>query len=128
MNKEREEIERQINETPLENLIDSTPKKSKWNIVKEGIKDVAIELIFWPYRFVGAILGVSKDNISHGGSSSSGGHSHHSGSHSHQHSPSSSFRESHRFDPSRAYMERIQEKAYFKMVDGKGDHDCDHEH
>ncbi len=45
--------------------------------------------------------------------------------------PSSpSFRESQRFDPERAYIQRIQEMAYHQMVDGKGDPepcDCDHD-
>lgn len=42
----------------------------------------------------------------------------------------SSFRQEHRFDPERAYIERMQERAYYQMVDGKGDPkhcDCDHD-
>jgi len=45
-------------------------------------------------------------------------------------SPSASFRESQRFDPERAYIQRMQEVAYHQMVDGKGDPepcDCDHD-
>lgn len=46
------------------------------------------------------------------------------------HPSSASFRESHRFDPERAYIQRMQEVAYHQMVDGRGDPepcDCDHD-
>ena len=46
-----------------------------------------------------------------------------------QQSSSAAFRESHHFDPERAYVERIQERAYMQMVDGRGDpHECDCDH
>lgn len=63
--------------------------------------------------------------------SRAGGH-HYTGGHPAQHHPTpDSFRERHHFDPERAYWERAQERAYFSMIDGRGDseqHDCDHDH
>lgn len=72
-------------------------------------------------------------DINLGGTSTSRGSGHpHHGGHGGHHQPSpASFREEHRFDPERAYWERAQERAYFSMIDGKGDpqpHDHDHEH
>lgn len=61
-------------------------------------------------------------------STKAGGYHYHGGTH--QPSPAS-FREEHHFDPERAYWERAQEKAYFSMIDGKGDpepHDCHCDH
>lgn len=64
-------------------------------------------------------------------SKSSGRREHHGGDYSAPQQPSStSFRESYQFDPEKAYVQRMQEKAYFEMVDGKGDPkhcDCDHD-
>ena len=36
----------------------------------------------------------------------------------------SSFKEQYQFNPEQAYLQRVQERAYMQMVDGKGDHDC----
>jgi len=124
MNEEREKIIKQIHETPTEDLVKSTPKKSKGETFKEVVK----EILLWRFRFIGAILGVTEENIASSGKISRHGPYESGRCHTPQRSEGNSFKESYKFDPSKAYMERIQENAYFKMIDGKGDHDCDHEH
>ena len=63
--------------------------------------------------------------------SNSKGHKHHGGAH---HYSPNSFKESYRVDPppQRTHEDWVKEQiardAYMDLVDGKGDHDCGHEH
>ena len=66
------------------------------------------------------------------GGSSSGGHVSHPTPHHDSPSHGGGIRDRYRhdqpFDPERAYIDRMQWEAYHDLVDGKGDHDCDHDH
>lgn len=67
------------------------------------------------------------------GSSKTRGHHGHAGGEV-NYQASSNFRESQRVNtpPTRTHeqwlIDQMAHEAYYKMVDGKGDHDCDHEH
>lgn len=124
MSENSDKIKMQMDKMTLEDYKYEEPKES----VGTKIKSIAKDILFWRFKFVAAILGVTEDNVS--SSTKTKGHhgGHHGGGSSNSNSSGSTFRDTYHFDPSKAYMERIQEQAYFKMIDGKGDHDCDHEH
>ena len=45
-----------------------------------------------------------------------------------QQSSSSAFRQEQAFDYEQWVRKEMAHEAYYKMVDGKGDHECDHDH
>lgn len=97
-------------------------QKSLANTKKESkLKKVAKGVALFPFKFLGALFGVNKENImsSFGsGNASSCGHSH---------SAARDFRSSQRVDPPprRTHEDMVREHiahdAYMDLVDGKGD-------
>lgn len=98
---------------------------------KQEKRNVLLALITFPFRAIGAMMGITKDTLGTYTKNSKLEHRNihsHSSHHSAHHTPQAAFREQHHFDPEKWVIKEMQAEAYHDLVDGKGDHDCDHEH
>ena len=106
----------------------------EYNNSKDKVKEKKFgkamkSMLLYPVKFVGAIFGVTEKSILD--SSRNSGHGH---AGAHHHHSSNNFKQSYRVDPppQRSHEDWVRDEmareAYMKMVDGKGDHDCGHEH
>lgn len=110
---------------PLTEIAKKYPRK-KEEPKKKGLIGLLLSV---PFKFTGAMLGIDKETIS-SYSKSSKNYKRPIERH-HMYGSPEAYRREYRFDPSEAYIRRIQEKAYLDMIDGKGDpepHDCHCDH
>ena len=125
----REEIKRQISNKSFEqihkeqqNRAEEAKKNEKGSFLKE-----ALSLLFWRFKVIAGILGINEKDITSSKGREGGPikeisyHSTDSLRDRYHHEPET-------FNPEKYLIKEMAHEAYYKMVDGKGDHDCGHEH
>jgi hypothetical protein len=123
MSKISDRIKDANKEIPVEKFLQSIPKTTSNKSKREGL---FIWMLKLPIRFIGAMMGIDKGTINIQGNRNTGAHRPYQ-------SPSrlefgQRIQPPKEFNPEDIIIQRRAERAYHAMVDGKGDHDCGHEH
>lgn len=123
MSNASERIKEKMNNMSYEELNKKTKSQTKSEKTSFGKK--IFKLLTWRLRVLAVIFGYDDKDLTDSSGPSRGPVSHGGG---HVPNPGREFREGYHFDPERWVVKEMQAEAYHDLVDGKGDHDCGHEH
>lgn len=125
MSNASERIKEKMNNMSYEELNKKT--KSQTKSEKRSFGKIIFEFLTWRFRVIPAILGYDDKDVKEPTSARRGQVSH-GGRPVTPPNSGREFREGYHFDPEKWVVKEMQAEAYHDLVDGKGDHDCGHEH
>jgi len=109
-------------EESLSEIVKKFPRNDNSKQEKKGLLYRIASFFFGGWA---SMFGITKETISSGVNYQNGNNG---VNHTSYQRPRPTFKEQQQFDPEKWIIKEMQHEAYNKMVDGKGDHDCEHDH